>query len=241
MQRVFSDMASYDGVSQKILIVDDDRSLQRAMRIGLSARGYTVIEAHSGKDGIVHASLSQPDAIILDLGLPDTDGTSVCKEIRTWSPVPIIVLSAVHFEAQKVAVLDAGADDYVTKPFGMAEFEARLRAVLRRGSGVDAQSNRQTTFRVGNLKVDLVHHTATVTTQLLQLTKREILLLGFLAQHEGKICTHQMILKEVWGTALLEEAHYVRVYVSRLRKKLGKAETLLITHPGLGYELRAPG
>jgi two-component system KDP operon response regulator KdpE len=228
---------SADG-SARILIVDDDRSLQRALRIGLSARGYDVVEARTGADGVTQVSLTTPDVVVLDLGLPDIDGMEVCRRIRQWSQVPVIVLSAAGSEDRKVAVLDAGADDYVTKPFGMAELEARLRVALRRSppaGGTGPQGPAE--IDVGPLHVDLVHHMARVGGQSLDLTGREFDLLAYLARHAGKTCTHQMILREVWGPAYAGESHYLRVYTHRLRKKLGPSGPMLRTRPGVGYEL----
>jgi two-component system KDP operon response regulator KdpE len=219
----------------RILVVDDDRSLLRAMRIGLSARGYEVLEARTGTDGVAQVSLAGPDVVVLDLGLPDVDGVEVCRRVREWSPVPILVLSAVKEESRKVAALDAGADDYVTKPFGMAELEARLRVALRRTAR--AGTDEPSTVTVGRLEVDLAHHTALLDGAALDLTGKEFDLLAYLARHRGKVCTHQMILRDVWGAAYGNEAHYLRVYAHRLRRKLGDAGHLLRTQPGVGYQL----
>lgn len=219
----------------RILVVDDDRSLLRALRIGLAARGYDVVEARTGADGVAQASLAGPDVVVLDLGLPDLDGLEVCRRVRQWSDVPVIVLSAIGLEERKVAALDGGADDYVTKPFGMAELEARLRVALRRAAG--AGPGEPTTVTAGRVEVDLVHHMAHLDGRPLDLTGREFDLLAFLARHRGKVCTHQMILREVWGAAYGTEAHYLRVYAHRLRRKLGDAGHLLRTQPGVGYQL----
>jgi two-component system KDP operon response regulator KdpE len=219
----------------RILVVDDDRSLLRALRIGLSARGYEVVEARTGADGVAQVSLADPDVVVLDLGLPDVDGVEVCRRIRQWSQVPVIVLSAAATEERKVVALDAGADDYVTKPFGMAELEARLRVALRRTAGDG--SNGPTTITAGRIEVDLVHHMARLDGRPLELTSREFDLLAYLARHRGKVCTHQMILRDVWGAAYGTEAHYLRVYAHRLRRKLGSAGHLLRTQPGVGYQL----
>src|SRR5271166_2115247 len=220
----------------KILVIDDDPSLGRALRIGLSARGYEVVVARSGGEGIAQASLAGPDVILLDLGLPDLDGIEVCRRLVAFTPAPIIVLSAAGAEERKVAALDSGADDYVTKPFGMAELEARLRVALRRvaaGVGPD----EPTEITVGRIQVDLVHHMARLDGVPLDLTGREFDLLAYLARHAGKVCTHQMILREVWGSAYGTESHYLRVYAHRLRRKLGQAGGLLRTQPGIGYQL----
>lgn len=218
-----------------ILVVDDDPALLRAMRIALSARGHQVVTARTGETGVTQASLSAPDVVVLDLGLPDLDGVDVCRRVRQWSDVPILVLSAASEEGRKVAALDAGADDYVTKPFGMAELEARLRVALRRSARAapDAPSEVQ----VGRLGVDLVHHMAQLDGRPLDLTAKEFDLLAYLARHAGKVCTHQMILRDVWGTAYGTEANYLREYAHRLRRKLGGAGHLLRTQPGIGYQL----
>ncbi|HVX20502.1 MAG TPA: response regulator transcription factor [Acidimicrobiales bacterium] len=219
----------------RILLVDDDQSLLRALRIGLSARGYEVVLARSGQEGVTQVSLAVPDVVVLDLGLPDMDGVEVCRRVRQWSEVPIIVLSAAGSEDRKVAALDAGADDYVTKPFGMAELEARLRVALRRSARSTPAEPAELT--VGRIQVDLVHHMARLDGSPLDLTGKEFDLLAYLARHAGKVCTHQMILREVWGSAYGNEAHYLRVYAHRLRRKLGDAGHLLRTQPGIGYQL----
>ncbi len=219
----------------RILVVDDDRSLLRALRIGLTARGYDVAEARTGADGVAQVSLTSPDVVVLDLGLPDLDGVEVCRRIRQWTQVPVIVLSAAGSEERKVVALDAGADDYVTKPFGMAELEARLRVALRRTSA--ATPDQPAELVVGRIEVDLVHHMARLDGTPLDLTGREFDILAFLARHAGKVCTHQMILHEVWGAGYGGEGHYLRVYAHRLRRKLGGAGHLLRTQPGVGYQL----
>jgi two-component system KDP operon response regulator KdpE len=220
---------------ERVLVVDDDRALLRALSIGLAARGYDVATARSGTDGVVQVSLLRPDVIVLDLSLPDLDGVEVCKRIRAFSEVPILVLSALGSEERKVEALDHGADDYVTKPFGMAELEARLRVLLRRSR--TAAEPEPSVITVGVLRCDLVHKTATLDGAALRLTSKEFDLLAFLARHEGKVCTHQMVLREVWGATYSTEAHYLRVYAHRLRRKLGAHGSMLVTHAGIGYEL----
>jgi two-component system KDP operon response regulator KdpE len=219
----------------RILLVDDDRALLRALTIALSARGYDVVTARTGNDGVTQASLTTPDVVVLDLGLPDLDGIEVCRRIRQWSQAPIIVLSAAGSEDRKVAALDAGADDYMTKPFGMAELEARLRVALRRSQRDTPDQPSQ--LVVGRIDIDLVHHMARLDGRDLDLTGREFDLLAYLARHAGKTCTHQMILRDVWGSEYSNEAHYLRVYAHRLRRKLGEAGHLLRTQPGVGYQL----
>ena len=226
----------------RVLVVDDDPSLLKALRIGLTARGDEVVTASSGADAVTQVALSEPDLVILDLGLPDLDGLEVCHRIRQFSPVPVIVLSAYGDERRKVEALDGGADDFVTKPFGMAELEARLRVAMRHRAAAQKEAERPApTLAVGDIEVDLVHHMATRAGSSLQLTAKEFELLAYLARHAGKVCTHHMILKDVWGPGYGAESNYVRVYTHRLRKKLGDDEgRVLRTVPGIGYQLVAP-
>ena len=222
----------------RVLVVDDDAALRRALSIGLSARGYSVSLARTGEEGVVQVALAQPDVVVLDLGLPDLDGVEVCRRIRAFSEVPVLVLSASGDEQAKVAALDGGADDYVTKPFSMPELEARLRVALRHARR--GEPGGPTELVVGDLVVDLVHHQAARAGHPLELTAREFDLLAYLARHAGKVCTHHMILREVWGPQYQEETHYLRVYFHRLRRKLDDEEgQLLRTHPGIGYQLVA--
>jgi len=224
----------------KVLVVDDDPSLLKALRIGLTARGDDVLVARSGAEAINQVALAGPDLVILDLGLPDIDGLEVCRRVREFSNVPIVVLSAYGDERRKVEALDSGADDFVTKPFGMAELEARLRVALRHAAAQSDGAERPTTIDVGDLEVDLVHHMATMSGSALQLTAKEFELLAYLARHAGKVCTHHMILKDVWGPGYGAESNYVRVYTHRLRKKMGDEKgELLKTVPGVGYQLVA--
>lgn len=223
----------------KFLLVDDDPSLLKALRIGLAARGDEVLTAHTGTEAVDQVALTAPDLVILDLGLPDLDGIEVCRRIRSFSSVPIVVLSAYGDERRKVEALDGGADDFVTKPFGMAELEARLRVALRHGAR-QAEGTETQEFDVGRVHIDLVHHMALLDGDALQLTAKEFELLAYLARHAGKVCTHHMILKDVWGPGYGIESNYVRVYTHRLRKKLGDEEgRLLKTVPGIGYQLTA--
>ena len=223
----------------RLLVVDDDPALVRALRIALSARGHEVVVARTGADAVRQVALAQPDVVVLDLGLPDADGVDVCRHVRGFSEVPVVVLSAAGDEQRKVAALDSGADDYVTKPFGMAELEARVRVALRHGAAraADAGHSGGGRFTVGSLQVDLAHQMAVLDGQVLDLTARELALLGFLARHAGKVCTHHMILQAVWGPGYGDESHYLRVYTHRLRRKLGRAGSMLRTHPGIGYQL----
>ena len=219
----------------RVLVVDDDASLRKALQIGLTARGYEVLLARTGEEGISQVALGGPDVVVLDLGLTDIDGLEVCHRVRSWSNVPIVVLSAAGTESRKVAALDEGADDYVTKPFSMAELEARLRTALRH-AGVSV--TEPTEIHVGRVSLDLVHRSASIDAWPMDLTPHEFSFLSFLARHAGKVCTHQMILQAVWGPGYGGETRYVRVYAHRLRRKLGDADArMLRNHPGIGYEL----
>jgi two-component system KDP operon response regulator KdpE len=220
-----------------VLAVDDDQALLRVLRIGLNALGHDVLVASTGEQGISQTALGSPDIVVLDLGLPDIDGMEVCRRIRQWSDVPIIVLSADGTEDRKIASLDGGADDYMTKPFGMGELEARVRVALRHASAERGDEEAKN-ITVGALELDLVHHEARMGGQPVELTTREFSLLVFLARHAGKICTHRMILEAVWGPHYGTETQYLRVYVYRLRRKLGDDRgELLRTIPGVGYQL----
>jgi two-component system, OmpR family, KDP operon response regulator KdpE len=225
----------------KVLVVDDDPSLVKALRIGLSARGDDVMTASSGTDAIAQVALANPDLVILDLGLPDIDGLEVCRRIRDFSNVPVVILSAYGDERRKVEALDGGADDFITKPFGMAELEARLRVAMRHAAARAGNGSAPSpTMTVGELKIDMVHHMATLRGETLALTSREFDLLAYLARYAGKVCTHHMILQGVWGPGYGAESNYVRVYTHRLRKKMGDDEgRVLRTIPGIGYQLMA--
>jgi two-component system KDP operon response regulator KdpE len=237
----------------KVLLIDDDPALLRVLRIALTATGYEVVTSSNGADGVSQAALSAPDAVVLDLGLPDADGVEVCRAIREWSAAPIIVLSADGTEDRKVEALDAGADDYMTKPFGMNELSARLRVAGRHrtlalgGGAANGVAGAGGTgelpeIEVGPLKLDLVHHEATLAGRPVDLTRREFAFLAFLARHAGHICTHRMILEAVWGSRYPADARYLREYVYRVRKKLGDEDgTVLCTKPGIGYQLVLPG
>ncbi len=221
----------------RVLVIDDDSSLLKALRIGLSARGYEVLLARTGEEGINQVALGSPDLVVLDLGLTDLDGLEVCRRVRSWSSVPIVVLSATGSESRKVAALDEGADDYVTKPFSMAELEARLRTALRHAG---ANSTEPTEIRAGRIFLDLARKSARLDDRPVDLTPHEFSFLSFLARHAGKVCTHQMILRAVWGPGYGTETRYVRVYAHRLRQKLGDADGRVVrNHPGIGYELVA--
>ncbi|MHB2028687.1 MAG: response regulator transcription factor [Acidimicrobiales bacterium] len=221
-----------------VLVIDDDASLLRALRVGLEASGHRVSIANDGEHGINQAALSSPDVVILDIGLPDLDGLEVSRRIRQWSDVPIIVLSASGGDERKIAALDGGANDYVTKPFSMGELEARIRVALRSRVG-DVTDDAPTTIVLGNLVVDLVHHEARHHDIRLELTAKEFDLLAFLARYAGRTCTYQMILRSVWGMGYDSDAQYVHAYVHRLRHKLNdESGSLIITSPGVGYSIQ---
>jgi two-component system KDP operon response regulator KdpE len=220
----------------KVLVIDDDPSLLRALRLGLQAGGHDVVTAANGEQGISQTALTSPDVVVLDLGLPDIDGQAVCRRIRQWSEVPIIILSASGAEDRKVAALDEGADDYVTKPFGMAELEARIRSALRHRHPEPTET--PSTITVGALDLDLVHHETHLGGTAVDLTSKEFDVLSYLARHVGRTCTHQMILSAVWGTGYGREAQYLHAYVHRLRQKLDDGSaTIIRTIPGVGYTL----
>jgi two-component system KDP operon response regulator KdpE len=223
---------------QRILAVDDEPQILRALQTNLRGAGYEVTTATTAEQALSEAAMRVPDAIILDLVLPDGSGTDVCRELRTWTAAPIIVLSAIGEESEKVAALDAGADDYVTKPFGMDELLARLRAAMRRVSQ-PGEPVRQ----IGDLRVDLEKHAVSIAGEPVQLTPHEYALLRLLATNEGKLLTHAVILREVWGPQYGDESHYLHVYVSQLRRKIEPDPTrprYILTEPGAGYRLVDP-
>ncbi len=221
----------------RVLVVDDDPALLRALRVSLNLKGHEVLTAATGEQGISQAALTSPDVIVLDLGLPDIDGLKVCRRIREWDDVPIVVLSAIGSEDRKVAALDEGADDYMTKPFGVAELEARIRTAIRHHQPAPSE-NSSPIVAVGPLELDLVHCDARLDGTPVELTAKEFELLSFLARHAGKICTQQMILAEVWGRAYSKEAQYLHAYVHRLRQKIGPdAGVVIKTSSGIGYVL----
>ena len=219
----------------RILVVDDEPQIRRALRTSLSAHGYEVETAGTGEQGLVAAADTAPELVFLDLGLPDLDGTEVIRRLRSFSEVPVIVLSVRDQQADKVAALDAGADDYVTKPFGMEELLARLRATLRRSQ---AEEPAPPVLRFGALEVDLARRLISLGGEPVHLTPTEYGLLEALVTNPGKLLTHQWLLRKVWGQGYAQESHYLRVYVRALRKKLGDdaaAPALILTEPGVGY------
>jgi two-component system KDP operon response regulator KdpE len=222
----------------KLLVIDDDPSLLRALRVGLQAGGHEVITAANGEQGVSATATNAPDLVVLDLGLPDIDGLEVCRRIRQWSEVPIVVLSATETEERKVAALDGGANDYVTKPFGLAELEARIRVALRTRKDRD---HPPSVITVGPLVLEVASRDARLNGQPVELTAKEFDVLAYLGRHAGKHCTHEMILSAVWGAGYGRENQYLHAYIHRLRQKLGDpAGELIRTAPGIGYVLQAP-
>jgi len=220
-----------------VLVVDDEVQIRRFLRTGFELNGFVVHEAATGSEAIRAATLRPIDIVIVDLGLPDMDGSEVVERIRSWSNVPIIVLSVRSHEAQKVQVLEAGADDYVVKPFGMAELLARVRVALRRQSRA---STGEPTVVVGPLTIDLAARAVTLNGQRLTLTPKEYRLLQVLAQHAGNVVTHQHLLKEVWGSIHVHDTHYLRIFVRKLRQKIEPnpdMPRILMTELGVGYRL----
>jgi two-component system KDP operon response regulator KdpE len=224
----------------RILVIDDEPEIRRALRAGLQAQGYMVETAEGGEDGLRKASLSMPDLVILDLMMPEMDGLEVCKRLRAWSDVPILVLSARTQERQKVVALDLGADDYLTKPFGMDELTARIRAALRRS--VLAKPAEAPIFTVADLVVDYTRRLVFKGGRELKLTPHEYDILRFLTQNVDRVITHRQILAAVWGPEDVEETQYLRVHIGNLRRKIEDNPSrprLIVTEPGVGYRLRS--
>ena len=221
-----------------VLVVDDELQIRRFLRITLEAHGYRIYEADNGRDAILEAARLRPDLIILDLGLPDMNGLEVLTLLREWSPIPVIILSVRDADRDKVAALDAGADDYLTKPFSLDELMARMRAAQRHA----LPGPQPTVFTAGNVTVDLTRRYVTKNGEPVRLTPTEYALLRLLIQHAGRVLTHKQILKEVWGPDYVDETHYLRVYFAQLRQKLEDVPalpTLIRTEAGVGYRLVA--
>jgi len=224
-----------------VLVIEDEPRMLRFLRPALEGHGYRVIESATGKDGLTQASTRAPDLVLLDLGLPDLDGLEVTRRIREWSQTPIVVISARGREDDKVAALDAGADDYVTKPFGVLELLARLRVALRhvaRSGGAEAPR-----LDLGPLRIDLEKRQVSRDGAAVHLTPIEYRLLAELARHPGKVLTHSHLLRHVWGPGYAEQSHYLRVYMAQLRRKLEEDPArprILLTELGVGYRLREP-
>jgi two-component system KDP operon response regulator KdpE len=220
----------------RLVVIDDEPQIRRLLQLALEGHGHQVVEAVNGRDGVLAVAQNRPDAVVLDLLLPDMSGVEVIRRIREWSDVPILVLSALGQEKEKVSALDAGADDYLTKPFGIEELLARIRVMLRRA----LRPAESPLFRSGALEVDLSARRLWVKGEELHLTGTEYALLRLFVRHAGKVLTHRQILQEVWGPKSVEQTHYLRVYIGRLRDKI-EAEParplLLLTEPGVGYRL----
>jgi two-component system, OmpR family, KDP operon response regulator KdpE len=217
-----------------VLVIDDEPQMRRLLRVTLEAHGYSVTDAATGNDGIVQAAQARPEIIVLDLGLPDLDGVTVLKRIREWSRVPIIILSVRDRDGDKVAALDAGADDFVTKPFSSAELLARLRTALRRSQPPTASS----VYRSGDIEVDLATRLVKKNGREIKLTPTEYALLRLLVVHAGKVLTHRQLLTEVWGPAAVEQTHSLRVHIAHLRDKLeddSAQPKFILTEPAIGY------
>ncbi|HEX2619645.1 MAG TPA: response regulator [Phototrophicaceae bacterium] len=222
-----------------ILVVDDELQIRRFLKISLEANGYHVHETDSGHDAIIKTAQLRPDVIILDLGLPDMDGLEVLNRLREWTETPVIILSVRDSDRDKIAVLDAGADDYLTKPFSMEELMARVRVAQRHAQ----PEPEMPVFSSGNLQVDLTRRLVTLKGEIVKLTPTEYALLRLLIQHAGKVLTHQQILRAVWGPEYINETHYLRVYFAQLRQKIEEDPSLpklIMTEPGVGYRLMIP-
>lgn len=223
--------------TKKVLVIDDEASIRKLLRVSLEGNGYHVGEASLGREGVSLVASLRPDIVLLDLGLPDVTGLEVLKEIRGWTQLPVIVLTVQDSDSDKVAALDGGADDYITKPFSLPELLVRMRVALRHSS---ANASEKTEFASGPLKMDLAGHVVTVDGEHVKLTSTEFNILKVLMRYKGKVVTHRMLLNEVWGPNSVEHTHYLRVYVGALRKKLKISEQtpdIIVTEAGVGYRL----
>jgi two-component system, OmpR family, KDP operon response regulator KdpE len=227
-------------MSPIILLIEDDPQIRRFLRASLVTQGYELIEAGTGKEGLALAASRVPEVVLLDLGLPDMEGLEVIKQLRTWSSVPIIILSARGQERDKVANLDAGADDYLTKPFGVGELLARMRVALRKSMPAEA-GQQEVRYSLGNVQVDFERRLVLRGQEEVHLTPIEYKLLAVLLKHRGKVVTHRQLLKEVWGPSYVDQNAYLRIFILNLRRKLEDDPTrpqYLLTEPGVGYRLR---
>jgi two-component system KDP operon response regulator KdpE len=223
-----------------ILLIEDDPQIRRFLRASLITQGYDLIEAGTGREGLALAAARVPEVVLLDLGLPDMEGLEVIKQLRSWSSVPIIILSARGQERDKVANLDAGADDYLTKPFGIGELLARIRVALRKVMPAE-EGKQEVPYSLGNIKVDFERRLVLRGQEEVHLTPIEYKLLSVLLKHRGKVVTHRQLLKEVWGPSYVEQNPYLRIFILNLRRKLEADPTrphYLLTEPGVGYRLR---
>lgn len=220
-----------------ILVIDDEPQIRKFLRISLASQGYKVLEAGTGTDGLTQAALNKPDLLVLDLGLPDMDGQDVLSQFREWSTVPVLVLSVRASEGEKVRALDAGANDYVTKPFGIQEFLARIRSLLRQ---TPESGQVESAVVIGPLNIDLAYRRVSLGDAEVALTRKEYAVLAQLARHPGRVITQQQLLKDIWGPTHVEDTHYLRIVVGHLRQKLGDdpaAPQYIVTEAGVGYRL----
>lgn len=223
----------------RILIVDDEPQIIRFLKPALTAAGYAIVIAENGAQALRSAATSAPDLVLLDLGLPDIDGKDFIAELRTWSSIPILVLSARDRESEKIAALDLGADDYINKPFGIGELTARIRTALRKAA---KQSGQQMQVKAGGIEIDILAHTVTLDGNPVKLTPKEFELLAILVRNAGLVVTHRQILTAVWGPAHGQDLQYLRVFIGQLRQKLKltpDAPDLIQTEPGIGYRFLA--
>jgi two-component system KDP operon response regulator KdpE len=223
-------------MGNKILVIDDDVTIRRLLKVSLESQGYTVAEAVNGQDGIQQTAVARPELVVLDLGLPDMDGLKVLQSIREWATVPVIVLTVRDADTDKVSLLDAGANDYLTKPFSIPELLARIRVALR----LTQVSEGSPMFKNGDLEVDFIGHVVKIRGNIVKLTATEYRLLSLLAKNAGKLMTQRQLLKDIWGISAIEHSHYLRIYIAQLRHKIEKdpsRPTFIITEPGVGYRL----
>jgi two-component system KDP operon response regulator KdpE len=223
-----------------ILLIEDERQMRRFLRVTLQSESYGVIEAETAADGLSQAAMRNPDIIILDLGLPDMDGLEVIKKLREWSAVPVIIISAREQEGDKIKALDRGADDYLTKPFGVGELLARIRVALRHAVPKDKDQG-ESVFIADDLKIDFLKRQVHIGMREIHLTPIEYRLLTVLVRNAGRVMTHRQILKEVWGPPYIEQTHYLRVFMNQLRKKIEADSTrprFLLNEPGIGYRFK---
>jgi two-component system KDP operon response regulator KdpE len=228
----------------RILVIDDEPEIRRAVRLGLAGAGFPVEWAPTAAEGMDQVARWHPDVVILDLALPDKDGLQVCRELRAWSAVPIIVLSVRADDADKIAALESGADDYLTKPFSMAELVARVRVALRHAAHAAGPADATSRFQTGELVLDFARRVVTVGGAEVHLTPTEYEVLKYLAMNAGKVITHRILLRAVWGPTYEDEVHYLRVFIGQLRHKIEPEPArprYLLTEPGIGYRLRSPG
>ncbi len=221
-----------------LLVIDDEAQIRKFLRVSLTAQGYKVLEGANGGEGLAQAALGKPDLVVLDLGLPDMDGQQVLRELREWSQVPVLVLSVRASEGEKVLALDGGANDYVSKPFGIQEFLARVRVLLRQAGAGEQQA---AVVSSGPLSLDFAYRRVILDEVEVALTRKEYAVLAMLARHLGRVVTQQQLLKDIWGPTHVEDSHYLRVVVGHLRQKLGDdpaAPRFIVTEAGVGYRLR---